>query len=227
MPFHVEIRRGFRNARAFNLTEDQLQRQVLEPWAQGQVVEFGDHRWPPSESRLTVLEGARLDGPNLAYGQGWNNALKSAEDVSERLLSGAPSTSTDVAVLASSERAAIEAFLIALGLRPVDWEILRAELLARSSVVAPADGTPLAATAVVIVASSETPQFDVGLALGALGGRAILTQIGAQSVPAGLSAIRLDAPDLAPLHALAQRLRSAGCDVRPTEGWDAPGRFSH
>jgi hypothetical protein len=227
MPFHVEIRRGIRNARAFNLTEDQLRAEILEPWVKGQVVEFGDHRWPPSESRLTVLEGAKLDGPDLAFGQGWNNALKSADDVTERVLAKAPSVHTDVAVLAGSERPAMEAFLIALGLRPVAWDVVRAELLVLTGVVAPPDGTTLAATAVVIVISNETLAFDVGLALGALGGRAILTQVSEQAAPAGLSAIRLDTPGLAPLHALAQRLRSAGCDVQPTEGWDAPGRFSH
>jgi hypothetical protein len=227
MPFHVEIRRGFRNAHAFNLGEERLRGQILEPWAQGDTVEFGDNRWPPSESRLTVLEGPKLDAPDLAYGQGWNNALKSAQDVTERLLSAAPAGRIDVAVLAGAERPAMEAFLSALGLRPVDWEIVRAELVVLAGVVAPTDGAPLAAGAVVIVASTETPPFDIGLAVGALGGRAILTQVGDQPAPAGLSAIQLDAPGLAPLHAVAQRLRSAGCDVQPSEGWDAPGRFSH
>jgi hypothetical protein len=227
MAFHVQIRRGFRNAHAFNLSEDQLRGQILEPWTKGDVVEFGDSRWLPAESKLTVLEGANLEGPDLAYGQGWNNALKAAEDVTERLLATAPSAHTDVAVLAGSERAAMEAFVVALGLRPVAWEVVRAELLALAGVVAPPDGSKLAANAVVIVASGETPTFDVGLALGALGGRAILTQVGEQPPQADLTPIRLDAPGLAPLHALAQRLRSAGCDVQPSEGWDAPGRFSH
>jgi len=229
MPFHVEIRRGFRNARAFNVTIEHLRAQVLEPWARGDVVEFGDSRWPPSESELTVLEGPVLDGPELAYGQGWNSALKSANDVTAWLLSTAPSPRarvTEVAVLAGDERPAMEAFLVALGLHPIAWEVVRAELLALAAITTAPHRAPLAAGAVVVVATSATPELDVGLALGALGGRAILTRVGDTPAPAGIGAIALDAPGPGPLHALAQRLRAAGCDVQPTDGWDIPGRFS-
>ena len=54
--------------------------------------------------------------------------------------------------------------------------------------------------------------FDAGLALGALGGRAIVAQLGDEPAPAALrdlGAIRLDPDEPASLHALAERLRHA------------------
>ena len=44
----------------------------------------------PSESSLTILEGPHLDDPDLAFGQGWSNAERSAENVTERVLEQAP-----------------------------------------------------------------------------------------------------------------------------------------
>ena len=38
------------------------------------TIEFGDREWEPRESKLTILEGPELEGPDLAFGQGWSNA---------------------------------------------------------------------------------------------------------------------------------------------------------
>lgn len=86
MPFHVEIGGSLNHARAFNLSLDELRRQVLEPWLTGRVVELGEREWPPSESSLRILEGRHLDSPELSFGQGWANAERTAEDVTKRML---------------------------------------------------------------------------------------------------------------------------------------------
>jgi len=86
MPFHVEIGGGINHARAFNLSLDELRRQVLEPWLTGRPVELGEREWPPQESTLRILEGRHLEPPDLSFGQGWSNAERSAEDVTRRML---------------------------------------------------------------------------------------------------------------------------------------------
>jgi hypothetical protein len=240
VPFHIELHAsGLRAAHAFNLSEGALRAQVLGPWSRGELITLGDRTWDPEKCRLTVLEGPELDPADLSYGQGWNNAGKRARDVTQSVLAQAqapeptpaappPPGGSAVAVLGASE--ALPGFLAALGLRAVDWALVRAELLALATVAgAPAPPALEAAAAVVVLGDGGPPGLDVGLALGALGGRAVLTLVGDGSVPAelaGLSVIRLDVGGAAPLHALAQRLRAAGCALVPAEGWDAPGRFS-
>ena len=86
MPFHVEISAtSMRHARAFNLGEDEL-RTDLEPWMTDRTIELGDREWVPRESALKILEGPRLEGPDLAFGQGWSNAERSASDVTREML---------------------------------------------------------------------------------------------------------------------------------------------
>jgi hypothetical protein len=86
VPFHVEIGGGINRARAFNLSLDELRRTVLEPWLTGRPVELGEREWSPAESSLRILEGRRLESPDLSFGQGWSNAERTAEDVTRRLL---------------------------------------------------------------------------------------------------------------------------------------------
>ena len=85
MPFHVEVRSPLHHARVFNLGDGELQ-QILKFWVAGQTFELGEQEWEPRESKLTILEGKTLEGPDLAFGQGWSNALRSAEDVTRGLL---------------------------------------------------------------------------------------------------------------------------------------------
>jgi len=86
VPFHVEISGGLNHARAFNLDLDELRRTVLEPWLTGRPVELGESEWDPRECSLRILEGRRLDPPDLSFGQGWSNAERSAADVTRRVL---------------------------------------------------------------------------------------------------------------------------------------------
>jgi hypothetical protein len=84
--FHVEISSGLNHARAFNLGAEHLREAVLEPWVARRTVELGEQEWDPREHTLRILEGPQLDTPDLAFGQGWSNAERSAKDVTEREL---------------------------------------------------------------------------------------------------------------------------------------------
>lgn len=86
--FHVQLRRFPHCAQAFNLTEERLHETVLAPWVRGAVLELGDRRWVPSETKLIVLEGPSLDASRLSLGRGWAAALSSGENVTARVLGG-------------------------------------------------------------------------------------------------------------------------------------------
>lgn len=86
MPFHVEIRGALNHARTFNLSLEELRRTVLEPWLTSRQVELGEREWDPRESSLRILEGPHLETPDLSFGQGWSNAERASEDVTQRVL---------------------------------------------------------------------------------------------------------------------------------------------
>ena len=90
MPFHVELSSGLHRARSFNLDRQELLRTVLEPWLEDCSIELGEREWAPRDSSLKILEGPRLEGPDLSFGQGWANAERSAENVTKRELASAP-----------------------------------------------------------------------------------------------------------------------------------------
>ena len=89
MAFHVEISTGLNHARAFNLSEDVVQRSIVAPWLEKRPIELGDRKWAPEESELRILEGPELSNPELNFGQGWSNAQRRGEFVTERLLDAA------------------------------------------------------------------------------------------------------------------------------------------
>jgi hypothetical protein len=86
VPFHVEISGALNHARAFNLSLEELRRTVLEPWLTSRQVELGEREWDPRESSLRILEGPHLEPPDLSFGQGWSNAERASEDVTQRVL---------------------------------------------------------------------------------------------------------------------------------------------
>jgi hypothetical protein len=217
MPFHVELRQGFRRASAFNLDEETLLRTVLEPWQRGGPVELGDQEWDPEEGTLQILEGPELAAPDLAMGRGWHNAERSAQDATARLLERIAVQAASVAVMvqAPTARRALIDLLERAGVQVADWEALRARILAGATVVG---GTShdLGVGAVILVAEGADPDqswlFEAGLALGALGGRAIVVQLGDEPSPAQLGdidVIRLDPEQPASIDALVERLRQA------------------
>jgi hypothetical protein len=86
MAFHVEVRTGLRHARVFNLSEAEVSQTVLDPWLARRQVLLGDRKWDPEESELRVLEGPELSNPELSFGQGWANAERASQDVTQRVL---------------------------------------------------------------------------------------------------------------------------------------------
>ncbi len=211
MPYHVEVRRPRRHARLFNLGEDELRRSVLDPWARGGPLTIGDQRWERRESTLRILEGPELSATDLAFGQGWNAAERTAQDVTAELLSGPAASS--VAVLAPDAEAGrpVTALLEELGVGAAEWPALRERLLAW--LTAPTVPVALEVGAVVIVCGSDAPDgwlFDAGLALGALGPRAVLVAPAGALVPSMLDDLEVLALERG-AGALAERLRRAGC----------------
>jgi hypothetical protein len=150
----------------FNLSEAELLTRIVEPWSRGARVQIGDREWDPSASDLVVLEGEELAAPQLALGQGWGNASRSARDVTVEVLTRA----RPVAVLAGpSGRPAVERLLDELGLRAVGWQGVRERILASAE--------PGVAY-VVVVMDGDVDRFDAGLAVGALRDRALLVEPG-------------------------------------------------
>jgi hypothetical protein len=218
VPFHVEIRRALRRAWAFNLTEERLRATILEPWRRNRPVELGDREWDPKDSTLRILEGRELSPPELSHGQGWPNAERSSSDVTREAFNRAVKEATAVAVLAETEAAqrAVAGRLAELGVRVADWAAVRARILASATMVGarPLDAGGI--IAVVLVTEGSDPAsawlFDAGLALGALGGRAVVAQLGDQAPPPGLGdlgVVRVDPADPVSLQALVERLRHA------------------
>jgi hypothetical protein len=138
VPFHVEVRSPLHHARVFNVGEAELQ-QILGLWVSGQTFEHGEQEWEPSESKLTILEGRTLDGPDLSFGQGWSNALRSAEDVTDRIVKSAEASlplAPVVAVEAASVEEAAAKIASGDGPAPIEWPDARARIDGRDPSVA-------------------------------------------------------------------------------------------
>ncbi len=139
MAFHVEVRSPLHHARVFNVGDTEL-RQILGLWMSGQVFEFGEQEWEPRESKLTILEGKQLEGPDLAYGQGWSNALRSAKDVTRQMTEAAEIRSPLPSVL-TIEADSIEgaAAKLAAGdddAKQIEWPAARERIDGRDPAVA-------------------------------------------------------------------------------------------
>jgi hypothetical protein len=138
VPFHVEVSSSPDHARVFNVEEAEL-RQILGLWVSGQTFELGEQEWDPGESKLTILEGRALSGPDLSFGQGWSNALRSAKDVTQQVMASAeislPLPSV-VAIGADSVDGAVAE--MAAGSAPVEieWPDARARIDGRDPSVA-------------------------------------------------------------------------------------------
>jgi hypothetical protein len=84
--FHVELRQFPHQARAFNLSREQLDARILGPWTSGHAIELDDRRWSPDRAKLTIYEGPPLAPEDLGLGRGWGNVTRAGEDVTARLL---------------------------------------------------------------------------------------------------------------------------------------------
>ncbi|HEY5193669.1 MAG TPA: hypothetical protein VIJ39_07345 [Solirubrobacteraceae bacterium] len=84
--YHVELRQFPHNFCRFNLTERELREAILDSWAQGEWIDFGERKWNPHQAQLTVLEGPQLPLEQLSMGRGWRAAAREGRDVTEQLL---------------------------------------------------------------------------------------------------------------------------------------------
>jgi hypothetical protein len=138
MPFHIEVGSPLHHARVFNVDEAEL-RQILGLWVSGQTFELGEQEWDPGDSKLTILEGRTLSGPDLSFGQGWSNALRSAEDVTRQVMASAE-TSLPLPSVMSIEADSLDGAVaeIAAGREPVEieWPDARARIDGRDPSVA-------------------------------------------------------------------------------------------
>jgi hypothetical protein len=85
--FHVELRQFPHQARAFNLTREQLDAWIVKPWVSDGGVELDERRWSSERAKLTIYEGPELPPDQLGLGRGWANVTRAGEDVTAQVLS--------------------------------------------------------------------------------------------------------------------------------------------
>ncbi|HEX8752193.1 MAG TPA: hypothetical protein VF731_02145, partial [Solirubrobacterales bacterium] len=121
--FHVEISAGYRHARVFNLSREDVMAKVVQPWLENRIIEAGEREWEPSESKLRVLEGPRMENSDLSFGQGWANAERSCEDVTRAIVEAAPPPTLPDAFVIETDRPETLTAEIVDGHdgRPVHW----------------------------------------------------------------------------------------------------------
>jgi hypothetical protein len=148
--FHVEISSSFRHARGFNLGEEELLRTIVAPWLAGRRIALGDREWEPRDSALRILEGSELKPPDLAFGQGWANAERSAEDVTRSVLEKAPRPAAPDAFVVEADlpEAAVGEMLAGHEARPLAWSEARGRL----------DGRDPGVAAVILVVRRSEPE---------------------------------------------------------------------
>jgi hypothetical protein len=95
--YHVELRQFPHNFCRFNLTETELREAVLDGWARGEWIEFGERKWNPQQAKLIVLEGPHIPLDQLSMGRGWRIAEREGKDVTEQSLEAMRSTSVSTA----------------------------------------------------------------------------------------------------------------------------------
>jgi predicted nucleotide-binding protein len=136
--YHVQLtRRGFLgdSSARYNLTEDEVQRDVVERWAAGEIIVAGGSAFDPSDSRITIFKG-HVEQSELNKPSAWLVVSALAENVTDRFIKAAPGsrrrTSTDtegpdlrrVAVVHGRDAEAQQwmfGFLRALDLLPIEW----------------------------------------------------------------------------------------------------------
>jgi hypothetical protein len=148
--YHVEVSASLRHARAFNLSEAELRRAIVEPWLAGRRIALGDREWEPRESSLRILEGPALEAPDLSFGQGWSNAARSAEDVTRRELAAVARQGGPVAIVVESDspQETVAGMVAGLEARQVPWEEARHRV----------DGRDPEVAAVIVVRRKREPQ---------------------------------------------------------------------
>jgi hypothetical protein len=127
-----------RHARVFNLNREDLLSKVVGPWLENRTIEMGEREWLPAESSLKILDGPRMDPPDLSFGQGWSNAERKSEDVTRRVLESAPPPRLPDAFLveADSPESFAAEVVAGHGGTAIEWGEAKARLDGRDSEVA-------------------------------------------------------------------------------------------
>jgi hypothetical protein len=136
--FHVEISAGMRRARVFNLSQEDLAAQVVEPWLEQRTIVMGDREWNPAQSSLKILEGPQLETRDLSFGQGWANAERDSRNVSREIVANAPPPRLpDAFAITTGAPEAVVADLVAgHGGEAIHWAEAREKLDGRDPEVA-------------------------------------------------------------------------------------------
>ncbi len=73
-----------------NMSGPELDRSFLAPLMAGHEFSYEGHEWNPRKLRITILEGPELEPYQLGImGRAWQNAERSATDVTEDILARA------------------------------------------------------------------------------------------------------------------------------------------
>ena len=86
--YHVELRHFPHNMCRFNIGDQELWA-IVEPWARGQPIEFGEYTWNPQQATLRILEGPEIPLGQLTMGRGWRTAERQGTDVTDKLIARA------------------------------------------------------------------------------------------------------------------------------------------
>ncbi len=88
--FHVELRRFPHVARAFNLSENDLQSRIVLPWVRGIPIVLEDRQWTTTEkTRLAIYEAPEIAPEERGLGRGWSNVTRDGTDVTTKFLDAA------------------------------------------------------------------------------------------------------------------------------------------
>jgi hypothetical protein len=126
--YHVELRQFPHNFCRFNLTETELGEAVLDAWARGEWIEFGERKWNPQQAKLIVVEGPQIPLEQLSMGRGWRIVEREGKDVTEQLIAAAHSADVSAAESTATNEQARSRAATTLGLDPAAASLM-AELL--------------------------------------------------------------------------------------------------
>jgi hypothetical protein len=132
--FHLELRQFPNIARAFNLSEEDLQRRFLAGWVAGRSIELDDRRWSPEKARLTIYEGRALRPDEIGMGRGWGNVTRTGRNVTDAIVQA-----TQLALAPSAREYTVKE--------------LKAEIMERAA------GASLSVPDVLVLASERHPQW--------------------------------------------------------------------
>lgn len=85
--FHVQLYTRLHQARVYNLDEEELQKQFLDPMRSDRLFVYEGHEWEPRKIQLSVFETQeRLRPDQIAMGRGWANVEKLGTEVTKEAL---------------------------------------------------------------------------------------------------------------------------------------------